>query len=332
MARQLTRRSQSGGFLRRAVYGAGVLARNAPGIMQTYRSARSMFGGASRKQASSGRVASITPGVITTQHDVAGRYRRKAMPRRRRQAWKAFSHKVKHVVLQMGALRSLTNDNYNRVISWAAGAQNTFGQMLGGVNCTDNDEMLAMFKAVYGAALSVNTIDRFKLFIKSLCLDIQLRNTGSQGAIVDVYTLICRTSDKAGNRIEVSYVNAFNEQATSLIGSLTVANPATTPFQNPLFTSMWKIISKKEILLGAGQVTTMQMRLPYNKMFYGKKLENNEQAVPGFTRAYLFQARGVPVNSSGTPELAAGELVIAGQITGSYAVPPDGGVATTGQL
>jgi len=281
---------------------------------------------------SSGKQSVIQSGIISTQHDVANRYRKKRMPRRKRKAWGRFSRKVKHVMLQMNALQSFTSDNYNRVITWAAQAQATFGQMLGGVNATDNDELLAMFKSVYGAALGINSIDKYKLFIKALCLDIQLRNTGASACIVDVYELVCRTGDKLANRIEVSYTNAFNEQSTALVGGKFSTNPATTPFQNPLFTSMWRIVSKKEMLLGGGQITTMQMRMPYNKMFYGKKLENNEQAVPGFTRAYLFQVRGVPENLLGVPQLAAGELVICSQVTGSYNIPPGDTQATTGQL
>lgn len=303
---------------------AGSIIRNSPRILSAAKNYVKQRGTSQKK--------SITPSVISTQYDVGNRYSRKSMPRYKRRKWKGFTNRVKHVMLQMNPLNTFTNDNYRRVITWVAEAQATFGQMLGGVSATDNDEILGAFKAAYGGALSTTTVDRYKLFIKSMCLDIQIKNTGANTAVLDVYQLICRKGDRDSNRIETSYSNAFAEQDVAAIGTVTSTNTATTPFQNPLFLSMWKILNKKEILLGSGQTTTMQMRIPYNRMMYGKLLENNLQAIAGLTRAYLFQVRGAPVNSAGSGSCAAGELVICAQTTVAYALPPGDINVHTGQV
>lgn len=319
----IIRAAARGGYAPLAARFAGAVIRNAPRLYNSFKNR-------TQGKKSAGQAASSS--IISTQYDVGSRYRRKRMPARKRKAWKRFSGKVKHVMLQMEGLSTVTNDNYKRVVTVAVDTQVTFGQMLGGVGATDNDEILAAFKSAYGALLTTSTVDKYKLFLKSMCLDLQIRNTGSTQLILDVYEVVCRQNDASGSRIETTYGNSFAEQASGLIGGVSSTNPAVTPFQNPLFLSAWRINSKKEILLGAGTTTTMQMRMPYNKMLYGKKVENNIQAIPGFTKAYLIQVRGTPENNSGTPRLSAGEVVVCGQTTVTYGIPPGEIQATTGQL
>lgn len=275
----------------------------------------------------SGKKSAIDAGVISTQRDFATRYVRKRMPRRRRKRWVRFGKRVQHVIMQTQPLQTYTVDYAGAVKSFAVNLQTTDGQMLGGVSPSNNDELLQVFKAVYGSALTISTIDKYKIFLKSMCLDVQLKNTGTSTVIVDVYTLLCRKSDKDSNRIDVSYTNAFAEQSAGSGGTVSATNPSTTVFQNPLFCSMWKILGKKEMLLGAGQTSTLQMRIPYNRWLNGKLLENNLQAIPGLTRAYLFQMRGAPENNVGTARLAAGEVTWMCQCTVAFGVPPS---STTG--
>lgn len=264
----------------------------------------------------------ILPGVISTQHDVSGRYRRKRMPRRKRKRWVGFSRKVNHVVLQMQPLNTYTVDYPGAVKTIAVNTQVTDGQMIGGVSVTQNSELLDIFRSAFGSALGINSIDVYKIYLKSMCLDLQLRNSGTNALVVDVYTLMCRRNDKNAQRIDVQYVNDFAEQGAGSGGTVDVNNPATTPFQNSSFCKRWKILAKKEILLGAGQVSTMQIRIPHNRYLSGKLLEHNVGCIPGFTRAFLIQARGVPENNAGTARLCAGELTWMAQFTAAYGVPP----------
>lgn len=323
--------ARSSALVRRAAYGAyGVVGSRLAGAV--VRNAPRIYNALKNSAKSKGKQAQSSSSIISNQYDVGSRYRRQRMPARKRRVWKRFTRRVKHVMLQMQAGSTFTSDNYQRLISVAANTQVTFGQMLGGVGATDNDELLAIFKSAYNPALSVTSTDKYKLFVKSMVLDLQIKNTGSSSVIIDVYEVVCRQSDVTTNRIETTFNNAFAEQQGALIGSVSATNPAVTPFQNPLFLSMWRVNSKKEILLGAGSTTTMQMRLPYNRMIYGKKLENNVQALPGITKAYLCQVRGTPENNAGSPRLSAGEIVVCGQTTVTYGIPPGETAATTGQI
>jgi len=306
------RLSRSGGFLQNAARSVVPIANAVSSAMDAYRS---------RTQTSTRRTF-VSGGPTTFQRDIALRYVRKPMPRRRRKRWVKFSKRVNHVVMQQQPLQNLTVRVPGGVKQFAVNTQVTDGQMLGGVAASNNDELLKMFRSAYGSTLTNSTIDKYKIFLKSLTLDIQVSNTGLTPIIFDLYTLICRKSDKDNNRIDVTYSNAFGEQSAGLIGVKSATDVSTTPFQNPLFCSMWKILTKKEFNMDAGQTITFQMRIPYNRMLIGKVLENNLQAIPGFTRAYLFQARGVPEKVGSDPQLSAGEFTWTAQITGSFGVPP----------
>lgn len=283
--------------------------------------------------------AAMNASPITTQHDLSYRYRRKAMPRYRRRRWKRFTRQVKHVMLQMNSLTSYSQD-FSKRVTWSANDQATFGVMLGGTTPTNNDELYQIFRQAYGLSVTPTNVDSYKLYVKSMCLDVQITNTGSNGAILDVYELVCRknwirsvegvTTDET---LEQSYATTYAEMDAVATGVTPDANsPASTPFQNGLFLKYWRIMRKKEILLGAGSVTTMQMRNPANKTLLGTVIETHRQAIPGFTRAYLFQVRGTPRNNSGTAELGAGEVAFATQHSVVWAIPPGSTITAAGDI
>lgn len=276
----------------------------------------------SKKSNSKSRAARATDyGPITAQYDFSKRYQRKAMPKWKRKRWVRFTKRVNHVMLQSQALASWTRDILFNFTA-AADTQVTFGWYLGGVGAPDNNELQQVFNAAYGSPI-FSALDDYKLFIKSLCLDIQISNPSTRGVILDVYTLIARAGDnQAAETIGTMYNRLYNEQQSTTVGLVSPTNPASTPFQNSLFCSKWKILSKKEILLQAGGCTTMQMRNPVNKMMYGKTLESNNSYIPGYTRAYLVQARGVPEIEASVSRLAPVQLVCGGQWTVVYGIPP----------
>lgn len=265
----------------------------------------------------------IEPSAITTQHDSSTRYRRKRMPRRRRKQWVSFTKRVQHVMLQSQPLQSYCIDDIGGTKTVAIDTQVTDGQMLGGTQATNNDELFKIFQAAYGGGLTTSTVDKYKLFVKSMCLDVQLTNIhATKACVVDVYTLLARKSINTATRIDVQYTNAFAEQGALSIGTVSSANVASTVFQNGPFLEMWKVLDKREILLGVGQTTTLQLRIPYNRYVSGKQIEINSSMIPGFTRAFLFQMRGVPEDNAGTPRLAATQVAWKGQCTVVYGVPP----------
>lgn len=261
------------------------------------------------------------PSVVSVQHDVTNRYRRKRMPRRKRKKWVGFCRKVSHSIMQLQPLQSYTVDYTGATKSWAVNVQTTDGQMIGAVASTGNDEILNIFKGAYGSALARTAMDKYKIFLKSMCLDLQITNVGSAGCVIDVHTLIARKDNSDTARVDVQYTNAFAEQNATSGGAVDGTNTATTPWQNPLFLSFWKILNKKQVLLGVGQSTTLQIRMPYNKYLSGKYIETCN-VIGGFTRAILIQARGVPENNAGTPRLAAGSISWMAQLTAAFGVPP----------
>lgn len=266
---------------------------------------------------------SVNPSTVTTQHDVSTRYRRKPMPKRRRKRWVRFSKRVRHVMLQSQPLQSYCIDDSGAVKAIAADTQVTDGQMLGATQATANDELLQIFRAAYGSILNAATVDKYSLFLKSLCLDVQITCTSAtKGCVVDIYHLIARGPAADPERIDIQYTNAFAEQSSLSVGTVSSTNPSTTPFQNGPFLTMWKILKKTQVVLGVGQSTTVQMRIPYNRYLRGKMVENYQAQIPGMTRAFLFQFRGLPENNGGVPRLAASEVTWKGQTTIVYGVPP----------
>lgn len=276
---------------------------------------------------------SISGSPVTTQHDVRGRYRYKRMPARRRKRWVRFSKRVRHVMLQQNALSSYSQDTVVPYLNlqWLANKQITFGVMLGGTTVTFNDELFQLFRQAYDPALTTTTCDAYKLFIKSMCLDVQLKCDGN-AAIVDVYELVCRKTYNAATDLGTSYNNLYAEMDSPAVNSPDALSPASTPFENSPFLKFWKIKSKKELFLGTGQVTTMQMRSPINRALHGAIIRNNPQAIPGLTRAYLFQARGAPRYNGASSELGAGTIIMSYQIGVNYAKPPGSSVSVAGDI
>lgn len=280
-----------------------------------------------------GKQASIEPNAITTQHDTAVRYRRRRMPRRRRKQWTRFSKKVKHVMLQMQGLQTYVIDNPGAVQPVAVDTQVTDGWMLGGTQSVGNDELFQIFRAAFSAALTTTTVAPYKLFLKSMCLDIQIRNThATVPCIIDVYTLIARQDYSSAANIKTQYDATFVQQGPMFIGAVTPGNPGVTPFQNGPFLKMWKILSKKEYFLSSGGMATMQLRIPFNRMISGRTIMSQQSQIRGLTRAFLFQARGPPTNNAGSAQLNATEFTWKGQCTVVFGVPPGQVLDETAEL
>lgn len=259
--------------------------------------------------------------LTTEQRDSRVGYVKRRMPRRRRRSWKRFTRKVQHVMLQMGATQTFSQ-KFATLKSWAANAQNYWGFMLGGVSVSNNDELLKAFRLAYGSALTLADIDDYKLFIKSLCLDIQFNNNTTNTAIVEIYHLLCRKPYNTATALDQQYLDTFNEIPAQTGFSRSITDVGYTPFQNALFCSHWSITKKEQVQLGPGELSTMQIRIPSNKMFYGKTLETAPACIKGFTRAVLFIVKGEPENASGTAQLSNGEIVWTTQTTVNYQIPP----------
>lgn len=264
---------------------------------------------------------SVESRVLSTQHDVVNRYRKKRMPRRRRRRWVSFVRKVRAVELAAQPLQFYGYARLDRVIG-AVNVQTYQSYMLGGTTVTNNDELYQIFQQAYNTG-SIADAAEHQIIMKSISLDIQITNTGTAGAIIDVYKVLCRKTFSTASTIAAQFTQALGELASPTGGgTVTTTNASITAFDAPNFCSYWKILNKKEVLLGAGQVTTMQLRNARNKRIDGKILTTSPQAIPGYTVAYFFMIRGVPENNLGTGRLAATDITFAAQYNLKYAVPP----------
>lgn len=305
--------------------GGQLIKRGAQAVMRKGKQAVARVRNSFRR--SGGRKA-ITGRITTEQRDSRVGYVKHRMPRRRRRRWTSFTRKVQHVMLQMGALQTISN-TYGTVRSWLADKQAYWGYMIGGVAPTENDDLLRAFRAAYGSALALSDLDDYKLFIKSLCLDLQINNNGSTTAIIEIYHLQCRKSYNTTTALDVQYSDTFAEVPAQTGYTRAIDDLGYTPFQNPIFCSHWSIVKKEQVQLGPGELSTMQIRIPTNKMFYGKTLETNPSCIKGYTRGLLFVMKGEPENNAGSYRQSAGEIIFGTQTSVNYQLPPSSTRAQT---
>lgn len=273
------------------------------------------------------RKRTVTPMVSSFQHDNVPRYNYKRMPARKRRVWKRFIKKVRHVDLQMQPLHVYTKKTLNAGTT-AANVGNSFGYMIGGTTVTNNDELYQMFKGAYNVA-SAAACAPYKIYLKSLVLDMMITNTSTTTVILDVYRLQCKKDYATASQLATQFNAAIGEVAAdATAGTLTATDISTTVFDAPNFCSYWKVLSKREVILGSGQTTTMQMRKPSNKYIDGKLISQNVQALPGYTEAFFIMWHGAP---DATPNFSATAITVGTALVGHYAVPPGSLQTETGR-
>lgn len=304
---------------RRRDYGRGTLigaaSRAARGVAPYLSTAAAAGLGALRARMN--RKTSV-PSIISNQHDVSNRYQRRRMPKGRRKKWVNFTRRVQHVELQQQPLQVYTKSTHASG-GTAAGAGSNYGFMCGGTTVTSNDELFQIFKGAYNVA-NAAACSPYRIFVKSLCLDMILSNTGTSVIIFDVYRLACRQTYGSASSLSTQFSQAVGEvQADSTAGTLSVTDVAVTPFDVPNFCSYWKVLSKREVIVGPGNVSTMQIRMAKNRHLEGKTLATAPQAIPGYTEAFFITWHGAP---NSTPTWAATSLTISTTTSIHYAIPP----------
>lgn len=283
---------------------------------------RSMFRRSSRRRSSSSRGRASSGGVTTEQRDYATRYISRPQSRYRRKRWRSFTRKVQHVMLQMGGTQSF-NLSFSGRNSQGVNTARWDGQMIGGTQANNNDELLQAFRRAYGTTVSASNVDDYRLFIKSLVLDLQISNIGDKNVVIEMHTLVLRKNYNVAERIDVMFDTCLAEippqtgftQATS-------GQPTSSIFQNSIFCQYWKVLKKAQIVISPGETTTLQMRIPYNRMLQGKLIETNNIGIPGFTRAFFWQAKGSPEVNASAVQYSDFDIVWQSQTYVNYQVPP----------
>lgn len=256
--------------------------------------------------------------INTTQNDARTRYRYKRQPARRRRRYVRQVRLFDHLMGKKQPLQTMTMQKTQNA-SAAVDKQISFGVELftTQVPAPEND-LQQLFYDAYAVGTLAN-IDQKRLLVKSAVLDVQMTNIGTQGCVIDVYRVKLRNVWNATDSLYNIWNTTFGDQTT--ITAKDSTNPAVTPFQNPSFCKYFKVMDKREILLGAGLTTTFQLRRPGDRWIQGRRVANEPHGLRSLCEGFLFQVRGMPVNNTGIYQLAAVNVAWSYQKTYNYALP-----------
>lgn len=286
-------------------------------------------GNGSRTQTRTKRRRRNNPRAVTTQKDVALRYVRTRMPARQRRKWVGFVRRVNAVAQSTQPLQ-VYQALLKGSVSTTLGTQYTNGVLLKDVAYTNQSDIVNLFKDAYGGTGTVSEYDGRRIFLKAAVLDLQIKNTGTEQCILDVYRVVCRkASNNSYANLLAQWTDCFGDSLA--VGAVTDTNPALTPFDVPSFCKYWKILEKKEFIITADQLVTMQIRDPRNRVIQGRYMQNTSGGMPGLTEGYLFQVRGCPEDSIAASGLSIAAIAWSAQTTYHFAYPPGGQVETIGQ-
>lgn len=265
------------------------------------------------------RRRNVVPAPVISEKDTAVRYVYKRMPRVRRRRWTRFLKGVNHVTQASMPIQIYTKKQVGSNVT--LGDQQGYGGYLCGAHSlSGNDEIQQCFFDAYATTNLLDVTEK-KLSIKSICMDLQFTNMStSYSLVIDLYLIKLRQNPTSTQSVTNQFTALFAE-----MDALTVANvtdPALTPFQNSNFCSRFKILKKREILLGPKECSTHQIRRPGNFTIDGRALNDYRAGKPYRTLGYFWMVRGAPDLVGETLQLAPASLAHGVQWTVSYALPP----------
>lgn len=215
------------------------------------------------------RKKTIYGGGVSTQHDQSMQYRRKNMPRYKKNSWKNFTKKVKAVIgASLGTYTIVSNSSGDFK---AAGDAQEFGSFVlcgrggedkfGDVGNRDLED-IASATPLSG-----------QIMLRSAILDCTFTNIGSTKIEMDIYHVRYGNENQSKNLSE-AYNESYNRTvSTSLIvqtgttgSNLTMASRGATPFNFPQAISAcgMKILKKTKYFVPVGDCITYQLRDPRN--------------------------------------------------------------------
>lgn len=253
---------------------------------------------------------------ITNQYDKKTIYRKRSMPRFRKRRWRRFVRKTNAVIRKDLASQSLVRSTVATVTIAAGSAttQSTAGATLYGFNgfAGDCDDLKQLAAAASGS-------DYTKIMLASAVLDCTFNNNGSTNLEIDIYYVVCRKDVPFARYQSINdcYQASFPHQAVlpgAGVTALTFQTRGSTPFQNSLFCSYFRILRKTKYFLSAGQSGTYQIRDPKDRVF-DVELENNMSCRRGWTKGLLFIFKSTPENT-----LSGSSLVIGTTRTYNYRI------------
>lgn len=238
-------------------------------------------------------------GPVTSQYDVRTWYKKKRMPGRKRKNWKKFKSKV-HAVLNKEIAPTYFLYRTTATLSSAVNQQGWGSLMLytayGGA--APNNDLYTVSVGLKGAL--GNQIGA-KYRFESACLDVLLRNKGTNVALIDVYTVYCRSDlpDNYSSPVNaLTTMDANANQDNNADPKIVDTDIGYTPFTCPLFCSFFKVAKKRTLTLSGGAVTELQMRDAKNRKMWGIDYVG-KTAMKGWTKGYVVCVRGAYDSGAG---------------------------------
>lgn len=268
--------------------------------------------------------------VVTRQRDQAVTYRGRRRTRSSR-GRRIFRSRVLQTVNSMQPMQVWTSKNAATGTS-AANLQQVFGMGLFNTNATGQTDLVNLFN---DAGIPTTTAGNRsgKIVIKSACLDVELKNNLTETIIMDVYTLLMVRDPEQNGDLNSQFQTFFNEMTT--ITAKSWNDPAVSVFENPDFCRHYKVLSKREVMLPADEIMTLQLRDGRDRTITGDQVIREAFGIPKVSKFYLFSWHGPPdpnAGGAGVPGLLNTSVTFTWQKAYKYAIMPGkqtGGVNNT---
>lgn len=244
----------------------------------------------------------------TFQHDVQRVYRRRRAPRRVVRRARRQARLVNTVINSRLPLRTFVKTT-TRFQTAAVDQQGYSYSIALGINTPvqteGNDDLGDIVRQTTGGTATSGEPNRVsnKVFVKSFQLENIIRNLSPVLCFLDVYKIVCRrdlaetdddgTTDQ-GMDIQRLLERGFEaDDANVGWDTQRIFKHGVTPFQSPMFTSHFKILSKVRYRLEGGATIQLHMRGRVNKYF---NYDQNRNMVykKGWSQGLLFVWYGAP--------------------------------------
>nr|WAE42168.1 MAG: capsid protein [Cressdnaviricota sp.] len=174
-----------------------------------------------------------------------------------------------------------------------------------------NDMFNLQTSATAGATIALAD---YKIELLGASMEITFKNTGSYGAIMDLYWCECR-KDYPINTI-ASALNTNIQAYDTAQGKITAGTLGTTPFECREFVEHFLIKSKERVYFDNGNQQIKTYKIPHKRHIDGDLVNAaaGTSAKAGYTCALVVGLRGfINTNSSGVAQMEAYSVEVAAE-------------------
>lgn len=274
-----------------------------------------------QRRRSRGRSRSLSSRINTRYQPVQGRFFSRRRGRGRARRSNGFRHRVLSSLLSLDPVQVYTLKNSSNQTS-GVNTMSVFGVGLYGCQQTDQPDLYNIFTDA-GFGLGTATNQTAKMLIKSAILDVEITNTGSNNILLDIYEVYQRQDPDATSNTGSQFQTMFGDLTT--ITAAAYNDVSNSLFENSVFCEYYKILSKNEIIIAAGDVVSRQMKLTRPQVVEGEVVANTQGFYPRKNRLFIFSWHGAPHPTEGpstTPAIGSTTITISWQKVYHYQMVP----------